>query len=96
MSEVRERLKMEEKEDVDVQKGEREGGVEGNGWDDEGERGSQEMDEAKLLGQREGGRQRVQVMKGIDGYRGREDGGEKIKMEDGGAIQDRRSYKGEK
>lgn len=35
-------------------------------------------------------------MKGIDGYSAREDGGEKIKMEDGGVIQDRCSYEGEK
>lgn len=66
------------------------------GGDDEGERGSQEMDEAKLLGWRAGGRQRVQVMKGIDGYRGREEGGEKIKMEDGGVVRDECSYEREK
>lgn len=47
-------------------------------------------------GGREGGRQGVQVMKGIDGYRGREEGGEKIKMEDGGVVRDECSYEREK
>lgn len=33
-----------------------------------------------------GGRKRGQVMKGIDGYRGGEEGGRKIKMDDEGVA----------
>ncbi len=43
-------------------------------------------------GSGEGGRKRVQVMKAVDGYKGKEEGGGKIKMDDGGVAQDECSY----